>query len=81
MEKLEIIKLGRYVAFNPSSSEEGEYWGADTITELVWNLRHIHEISGTLIAYEREGTWGFEHLEIFDTTKHPKLLIEMESWD
>lgn len=68
----------RYVGFNPSSSEGEEWWTAKTLNDLVWNLRHIHQVSGTLWKAERPGQWNFGDMEIYDTKKHPKVIEVLE---
>ena len=69
------IQFKKYIAFNPSSSED-EYWEADTLNELVKILRWTAEVSGTLYKSTRDGMYVYENLEIFDLTKHPKLVQE-----
>jgi len=77
----EDLLVKRYMAFNPSSGGIDDTYTADTLSGLLDYLRHYAEISGT-ITYDvdKEGKWYFNNLNIFDLTKHPKLVEEMKTW-
>ncbi len=74
-QSMKQTRKPKFIAFNPSS--ESGYIESNSLKKLIWNLRHVHEMSGSLIK-SSDGKWIFARLEIFELSKHPKLIQEFE---
>ena len=69
-------QMKKYVAFNPASSNEEEWWTANTLSELVdvfWSAQ-VTATEPTIrkIKKCRDGMYYIESIEIYNTIIHPK---------
>lgn len=67
-------KIGKYIAYNPSSSEASEWWTEDSLDKLkswLWSCAATHANTIKKIA---DGSYIIGDLDIYDVKKHPKAV-------
>jgi len=78
MQTITGKKVGKYIAFNPASSETTEWWTADTLEELKHILRENNATLRNTISKWSNGIYGIGDIEIYDVSIHPDVLRGLE---
>lgn len=79
--------MSRYVAFNPSSSEDSEFVEANTLRDIGRILAERCYINQESFEDFRDhlvriggGCWQIDGMEIYELRLHPRLREQVNSW-
>ena len=78
--KIHGKEVKKWVAFSPASSD-AQWWTSDKLNDLKWIIQDETTTEHTPIKRGGYGKFTYGSLDIYDITKHPKLLEQMKEWE